>query len=94
MPNAIKRCELEMTLALLRAMDGGCVLAFDDEWYVCDPDELEIGVLGPCVDGMVHSIKNISEDFDDLERLESRIERGPWLPGVIEKVERELEGLK
>ena len=93
MPNAIRKCELEMTLAVLRAIEGGCAL----ELYKYDNSYSFYLRPEPCPHCGLSKVAKKLEENQHLKSLfvgdQKIIKRGPWLPGAIAQAERELEGL-
>lgn len=94
MPDAIRKCELEMTLAVLRAIKSGAALHYelDDEYewnfYLTVKNEEHHPLY------ISASVGREIIDNQPIRKHMRPFKRGPWLPGAIEKVERELEGLK
>lgn len=94
MLNAIRRCEMEMTLAVLRAIESGVKLEIYPTYYEGDYDGWMLGNAIKVDYCVADRIVTFSKEKRKLFREVYTIERGPWLPGAIAQVERELEGVK
>ena len=89
MHNAIRKCELKMILGVLEALKDGCEMSYVG--VIC----CGINKTGRFQSADIYSeIHNLRREFGQNRHRLTTIKRGPWLPGAIEKVERELEGLK